>query len=550
MIRTLVLLLVCLGQALSNQVIVSPENVHVEGCVDTSNVFFALEGLQTLRLAVSRFVRNFDKNESFFSHFAMKFSDDIHSAMKIIKIKLRRLTGSETARSKRSPFDFVSDAGHYLFGFVSARQYRNLKANLELEFKTLHHQNNKMLEDISLNRHVLDKLQGEIHGFLEKLGDFNQDIFRVEQLLALSIQATAALQAVENVVTMLIQIRSDADMHLPSRLVIPPETLRQLLLQTNDDHQGLYPVFNGAHVDDYYKLTISTTANVDHKICQMLRIPLLSSQNHFLVSHQDCSTGSICFTNSVGTTMLYLSDFLSCTAVNLKDLPTICNARPCVSSDHSVICTMVNHTTAVIATKKPFELTVKCQRNTIFKIEGIYVLTIPPECSTYSSTITIHQVHTRKKKSLNLPLRALNVPFTIKDGLLEINQSGLQTQIFNSHHIKAMILPKIRGFDEDEFSWKDLHYSNMSISGVILAGVAICSVVALCFGYRVLLRRTRIPTQVNNSQPHNSGTNDGDGDKKNNESQARSVRPKVEVKGEVKEAVSIMDKLVDQVGQA
>ena len=58
MIRTLVLLLVCLGQALSNQVIVSPENVHVEGCVDTSNVFFALEGLQTLRLAVSRFVRN------------------------------------------------------------------------------------------------------------------------------------------------------------------------------------------------------------------------------------------------------------------------------------------------------------------------------------------------------------------------------------------------------------------------------------------------------------------------------------------------------------
>ena len=98
-------------------------------------------------------------------------------------------------------------------------------------------------------------------------------------MLALTIQASVSLQSVENIVSVLTQIRSDADKHLPSRFVMSPQLLSQLLLEINDDHQGIFPVFNSLEVDNYYRLAISTTSHVDKKLCQIVKIPLLSNEN-------------------------------------------------------------------------------------------------------------------------------------------------------------------------------------------------------------------------------------------------------------------------------
>ena len=120
-----------------------------------------------------------------------------------------------------------------------------------------------MIKDIYQNRQSINKAITAIGKILEKITDYDKKWYLVEQMLALTIQASVSLQSVENIVSVLTQIRSDADKHLPSRFVMSPQLLSQLLLEINDDHQGIFPVFNSLEVDNYYRLAISTTSHVD-----------------------------------------------------------------------------------------------------------------------------------------------------------------------------------------------------------------------------------------------------------------------------------------------
>ena len=498
------LILSVLCQSLAKPVIVTPESVHYESCVNTENLFLALGRLEEARSTISQFSQSLKGKSSLYSSYAGTYSRSLSQAMQTINLKLEQLTGAGITRSKRSAFDFVSEAGSYLFGFVSASQYKALKLNLKTELSILHEQNNKALRDISQNRDEINCALNELRKVFETISVFKDKWWRVENMLALTIQASAMLQSIESVISVITQIRSDADKHLPSRFVIPPNQLRQMLLEINDDFQGIFPVFNSDNVNSYYRLSIATTSFFDYKLCQLLKIPLLSDKQKFSISHLDCPAGLVCLSNSVGSTMLYLTDFLSCNSLHFRELPTICRARPCISSDQTILCTMVNQTTAVIATNKPFELVIQCKLKTSLEIQGIYVLSIPPECSTFSSLLHIQAI-TTMSKTFKMPIRALNVPFSFSDGLLHINQSNLDNQIFENPHIRQMILPKIRPrFDHDKYEWKPAHV-NRAISISSSAAVAVCFILVLflffCGRHKLKKLKSSNPSQSAFSSP-------------------------------------------------
>lgn len=470
------LILSVFSQSLSKFVIVTPESVHYESCVNTENLFLALGRLDEAKTTISQFSHSLKGKGSLYSSYASTYSRSLSQAMHTINLKLEQLTGANMTRGKRSAFDFVSEAGSYLFGFVSASQYKALKLNLKTELSILHEQNNQALRDISQNRDEINCALNELRKVFETISVFKDKWWKVENMLALTIQASATLQSIESVISVFTQIRSDADKHLPSRFVIPPNQLRQMLLEINDGFQGIFPVFNSDNVNNYYRLSIATTSFFDHKLCQLLKIPLLSDKLKFSISHLDCPAGLVCLSNSVGSTMLYLTDFLSCNSLHFRELPTICRARPCISSDLTILCTMINQTTAVVATSKPFELVIQCKQKTSLQIQGIYVLSIPPECFTFSSVLHIQAI-TTMSKTFKMPIRALNVPFSFSDGLLLINQSNLDNQIFENPHIRQMILPKIRPkFVHDKFV--PVHV-NRAISISSFATAAACTILVL-----------------------------------------------------------------------
>ena len=460
----------------SNKVIVSPEAIFYETCLNTTNLYSSLEKLNQIVKTIDRFSQSLKGSSQFFSAYAATFSKSLDMSIKDSTFKIEQLTGYHHARNKRSPFNFVGEAGRYLFGFVSQSQYLNLKKNLKAEASILHEQNNQMIKDISQNRQSINKAITAIGKILEKITDYDKKWYLVEQMLALTIQASVSLQSVENIVSVLTQIRSDADKHLPSRFVMSPQLLSQLLLEINDDHQGIFPVFNSLEVDNYYRLAISTTSHVDKKLCQIVKIPLLSNENKFSVSHLDCPAGSICLSNPRGTTMLYLSDFLACNSLHYNDIPTICMSRPCISSKHTILCTMLNETTAVVATSKSFDLTISCQSSkSIIKIQGIFLLYIPTDCSTVSQLVTIHKIVTNRR-TVQLPIIALNIPFSVTNGILNINSTLSHTQIFDNPHLKELILPKILPkFRHDHMAW----HGQLSIGGTVSAAIAVCATVLI-----------------------------------------------------------------------
>ena len=493
---TLLLIFSVFCQSSSKLVIVSPESVHYETCVDTENLFLVLDRLEEARVKINQFSHSLKGKSEIYANYASTFSGSLGQAMLTAKTKLEQLTGIELTRNRRSPLDFVSEAGSYLFGFVSASQYQALKQNLKTELSILHEQNNQVLMDISQNRDEINDDLLEFSKIFETISTFKDKWWRVENLLSMTIQASSTLQSIESIITVLIQIRSDADKHLPSRFVIPPNQLRQILLQINDDFQGIFPVFSAQNVNNYYRLSIATTSFLDHKLCQLLKIPLLSDKQKFSVSHLDCPAGSVCLSNPIGTTMLYLSDFLSCNSLHFRELPTICRARPCISSDHNILCTMINQTTAIVATSQPFDLIIQCRRKTTLRIEGIFVLSIPPECFT-SSPLHIQAIET-KTKTYEMPIRALNVPFSFSDGLFIINQTNLDTQIFENPHIRQMILPKISPkFDHDKYEWKPVHINRaMSISGVAVSAACMIAVLLLFILGRHKLKKHKLSSEI------------------------------------------------------
>ena len=143
------LILSVLSQSLSKLVIVTPESVHYESCVNTENLFLALGRLDEAKSTISQFSHSLKGKGSLYSSYASTYSRSLSQAMHTINLKLEQLTGANMTRGKRSAFDFVSEAGSYLFGFVSASQYKALKLNLKTELSILHEQNNQALRDIS-----------------------------------------------------------------------------------------------------------------------------------------------------------------------------------------------------------------------------------------------------------------------------------------------------------------------------------------------------------------------------------------------------------------
>lgn len=470
----------------SYQVGLSVDAAYIESCIDLTSLYEAISHLRRIQSTLQQYTHTFKSSNMFLANLGLKIESNLNSELTSIEEKLEqygfkrdinfqfndsmRQFNSATlqlGRSKRGAFDFVSEGASYLFGFVSASQYLELKDTIKEQFDIIQEHESKLLQAASTNRDHLNKalssLQSFQREFMSLTKGFSDRWQNAEKFLGISIQVSYALSSVQSLVATLGVVRSNADHFYPSRFLSPKDELVSYILKLSDSLSDISPVFSSTQVEAYFRYKISTTTSLNNKICQILRIPLISHFGKFNIAHtKDCPSGNVCLSNHLGSAQIAMTQFASCLGVHYPDLPSLCFARPCLVTD-DISCVMLNLTSALIATKTPFSVIIKCTHKTSVDIHGISVIIIPLNCLIHSQKLKIDKVQTMKTKKVDV--RVIKLPYVIESNNLHVNSQSLGIPIFENSQLTQLILPKLKSsFDTKHFQWRSHINTGVSIS--------------------------------------------------------------------------------------
>ena len=467
---------------------ITVEAAFIESCVNIEPLYLALDQLKLVQASLHHYSSTFKLQNVFLGNMGLKLEQNLKSEISSIEMKLsqfgfirdhdyeldRKIGGFGTVdnlighRAKRGAFDFVSEGASYLFGFVSASQYRGLKNHIKNQFDIIQDQENQLLSSVAENRDHLNRALVSLNSFKKDFQSFTNgftDLFlQSEHFLGISIQISFALSSVQSLVSTLEIVRNNADHFYPSRYVTSREKLKAYILYLSDTLSDISPVFSSSSIDNYFRYQIATTANLKNKICQIVRIPLISHYGKFEISHtQVCPSGRVCLSNHQGSVQVSVSDYASCLGVHFSDLPTLCTARPCLSSE-DISCIMLNLTTALVASKDHFQATIKCKRARHLDVIGIVAITIPLNCFIHSPKLKIDKVQLMKHRSTSF--RAINLPFVILGDSLLVNDTAIGGQsIFENSQLSQLILPKLQNrFNQTILGWHTSRNSVLSVT--------------------------------------------------------------------------------------
>ena len=342
-------------------------------------------------------------------------------------------------RDKRSPMNFVSNLGSYLFGFVGADQYEQLRKTIKNDFENIYSEESLSENMIHENRIKINAILKLHTDFSEQYNKAKDTFWNASKFLVLIMQISLAMESLKDAVLLLGQIRTSADQYNPSRHVIDSEFLKSNILLLNNDYESS-AVFNTDLSDLYYNLRLATTCWRNDTISQILRIPLISNEAKFRVTNDKCISGHVCLDGALGHVVIPITTYLGCPASNLDGVATICLIRPCATSQDAV-CHSLNTTTFVVATRSPFEAVLKCETDSRILITKVTVLTVPTECRVESSGLKIPKV--KSATGIKVKSASLDVPFTFNNGMLKLNDSSVQYGLLQEKHISDLLVTKL-----------------------------------------------------------------------------------------------------------
>lgn len=512
---------------------ISVESAFLESCVSIEPLFLALDQLKRVQASLLHYSKLFKGQSLFLGNMGLRLQNSLESELTSIELKLEqfgysridhqlnrkiggqtRIDGIMGVRNKRGAFDFVSEGASYLFGFVSASQYRGLKKHISDKFSEVSEHQNILLRSVSENRDHLNNALASLNTLESNFQSFTKgfsDMFlQSEHFLGITIQISFALSSVQSLVSTLEVVRNDADHFYPSRYITPREKLKSYILHLSDSHSTISPVFSSLATDNYYRYKIATTTSLGSQICQILRVPMIGHYGKFKISHTDiCPSGRVCLSNVQGHTQVSVSEYASCLGVHFPDLPTLCSARPCLT-DEDISCIMLNHTTALIASKERFQTSVNCvkRRQSRVDIVGILAITIPLDCFILGPKLKIDKVQLMKTQTL--ALKVVNLPFTIHGDVLIVNDTAMGgPPIFENSRLSQLVLPKLKSsFNRTIFSQHSSRNSILSTSATVASGVLLLILAGFCLMrfYNTCLKPKCCPTIHNLDQ--NSGQTD------------------------------------------
>ena len=493
------------------EVALTCEFAFLQSCVDIEPLHDALVQLDAVQAVLHNYASAWKLQNVFLGSMGLRLEHSLATELVSIRLKLNQLgfpqnidtslnltlsnlNHNDQLRMKRGAFDFVSEAGRYMFGFVSASQYKDLIDQIKENYLIVQERESKMFADVSLNRDhlnlALSTLDTFKHDFQRFTKGFKQSFFQIEQFLGISIQISYTLSSIQALLATLQVVRTNADHLYPARYILPRDKLKAYILHLSDTLSDVSPIFNTADVDNYYRYRIATTTSHNNKICQLVKIPLINNNGKYIISHAGvCPPGRVCLSNSLGSTQVSVTDFTSCLGVHFADLPSLCNARACLAVD-DITCFMVNYTFAIIATPVEFQITLNCKRKTMHKLIGISALIVPTDCSIDSQKLKIGQVHLMKTRILRS--RIINLPYIFDGEELHVNDTGLGgPPIFDNTEISNLVLPKLKMVINNT---KLLHHTKhnfiISTSASVVCGLLVlalvCSLTLKC--YRKLLK--------------------------------------------------------------
>jgi hypothetical protein len=411
----------------------------------------------TLYNAINNSNKNFQVMTPFLKHFLYNTNRRLdHIKTSAAQLGLVQPQASQgTHRYRRGAFNFLGEAGQYLFGLVSASQFEGLKDDIEERFGDIHTLDNSVSE----NRVTLNK----VVKFLEKADTARQSSSSV---FANCIQIIICLNSLERVADHLVSIKVSADSNHPNRLLIPEPTLARKLLSLSETHQARRPVFNSRQVTKYYKLQIAITSfNATH-VSQIIRIPLIRPESSFRLE-QKCDSGHICMKNFFGTAIIPLPIFLTCLGATNPIINTVCNVRPCVTAGN-VVCRTLNVTTALVIVDNPTTVSVYCSgiRHDVLVVDTM-AMTVPTNCHAASHNLVFGEVgavQTLVTDTLTAPLPAL-----LSGDQEDLDLSGTSLDTQTKHALQAMHLPEIQV--KLRHTARPHHTLPLSISALSISGI-------------------------------------------------------------------------------
>ena len=510
------------------EVSLTVEAAYFESCVNIEPIWGALEQLRLLGSSLNRqtsrhsktYLEQNDHLQKFVQSLQLNINSEIHSVV----TKLNQLGLSMSAetnlnhkfnqlsafqklisRNKRGAFNFVSEGASYLFGFVSASQYKDMKNNIRRSFSVIHDHQNQLLQTVSDNR---DHLNSALKSIFSLKSDVQYLVNRLEarslnseHLLSMSIQVSYLLTSIQALVSTFEVVRSDSDHFYPSRYVTTPAQLRSFILYLSDSLTDISPIFSSTSIGNYYRYKIATTSYLDNKICQLVRVPLTNQFGQLWISHKhECPAGRICLLNHLGHSQISVSDYISCLGVHTPDLPTLCSTRPCLTTN-DISCIMINSTTALVAVVDPFMITVKCERMRSIEMTGIKAIRIPLNCFIQSPKLKIDRVQLLKH---NTTLRIIDIPFSIVGNTLTVNDTALgESSVFENSQLGHLLLPKLkRKFNSTIFTYHTSRNLALSSTATVVS-LAICLLLLLLLVRKILKARDSCPdssTSFKNSE--------------------------------------------------
>ena len=195
-------------------------------------------------------------------------------------------------RSKRSPFAFIGNIQSALFGTISESQFSDFKSHISSNFRLIHNDNRELRGLVSENREALRKTLNVLNTVRDQiLNEFDDN----SKLFTRFFQIGFALDSIERIVIMLMEVKSSADRNYISRYIFTPSILRNHILQLSDGLYGQSPVFNSKSIDHYYKIPISLSTVTGSAIRQIVSVPMISSESKFHLSHRpNCPASHVC----------------------------------------------------------------------------------------------------------------------------------------------------------------------------------------------------------------------------------------------------------------
>lgn len=482
-----------LGSDVDKVVFVTPEMGFIEGEFDITPL---LQSIQSLR-ALSRDIKtqcHLPRSVTCQSRESAKVSKWIleHVEIALIHIEERLRSLGFLKRSKRSPFAFIGNIQSALFGTVSENQFSDFKSHISSNFRLIHTDNRELRGLVSENREALRKTLNVLNTVRDQILNELDDN---SKLFTRFFQIGFALDSIERIVMILMEVKTSADRNYLSRYIFTPSILRNHILQLSDGLYGQSPIFNSRSIDHYYKIPISLSTVTGTAIRQIVSVPMISSGSKFHLSHRpNCPTAHVCVENNEGVVTIPISDYLTCEAVTTKLIPTICRMRACITSDRTV-CRMTNITSAVVSSEVTFPATIDCDGSHSSQIEiyNITVISLPIHCSLNSVHLKIRKIDSMKNSTTSHNI--IYIPFSISEGELILNTSTdhqqQQARGLETRGLQQLLLTKVpRGHEVSQhLLFREGHHpislSSISISTIGLFATIVLFLLLFCCRHRI-----------------------------------------------------------------